>query len=178
MINITRIFPILLIGIGFWATSCNNKAHNNAALSADKIPLLKEKGDSFYRLKEYAQAIKYYDTLIRIDSLNGEYYFKRGYCEAKTFMFPESTSDYLQAVNLGYRKATAYFNLGLNYAIIDDSIAIEYFEKSLKEDPGNIDATEEINELRKKRQRVKELEELRLKGADNKMTADTAHKTL
>jgi tetratricopeptide (TPR) repeat protein len=174
----TKIFHVLIIGIGFGVMSCNNKAHNNAAWSANRIPLLKEKGDSFYELKEYAQAIKYFDTLIRIDSLNGEYYFKRGYCEAKIFMFPESASDYLQAVNLGYRKATAYFNLGLNYAIIDDSIAIEYFEKSLKEDPGNIDAAEEIKELRNKRQRIKELEELRLNGADNKMTPDTGYRTL
>lgn len=174
----TRIFPVLFMGIGVWAMSCNNKAHNNEAWSAGRIPSLKAKGDSFYRLKEYAQAIKYFDTLVRIDSLNGEYYFKRGYCEAKVFMFPESTRDYLQAVNLGYRKATAYFNLGLNYAIIDDSIAIEYFEKSLKEDPSNVDAEEEIKEVRKRALNKKQLEELRLKDADDKTIADTGYRTL
>jgi|GEM_PF-1294146 len=170
----TRIYPVLFIGIVFFAISCNNKANHNAAWSVNRIPLLKAKADSFYNLNEYLQAINYFDTLIRIDSLNGEYYFKRGYCEGKLFRFPESTGDYLEAVNLGYRKTTAYFNLGLNYSIVDDSIAINYFEKCLKEDSSYIEAAEEIKKIKNgllwKRQHLKE--------EGDKIPVDNGYRTL
>lgn len=171
--NMTKAFSVFL-GIGLAVTGCNNQAQHNLTWSAERIPVLKAKADSFYDLNEYTQAIPYFDTLIRIDSLNGEYYFKRGYCEAKIFMFPESTSDYLEAADLGYRKATTYFNLGLNYSIIDDSIAIKYFERCLKEDPSYVKAAEKIKELKNGLQ----MKGLPLRREDDKMPADTGYRTL
>src|SRR5690606_1760399 len=91
--------------------------------------------DSLYNGDNYEEAVKYFDTLITIDSLNGEYYFKRGYCEAMLFKYHESTIDYKKAIQFKYRESSAYFNLGLNYSSIDDSLAIHFFYKCLEVDP-------------------------------------------
>jgi len=73
--------------------------------------------------------------LIKLDSLDGEYYFKRGYSFSHIDSTEASVADYLIAAKLNYRPDEAYFNMGLNFiALWDDSSVIYCFHKSLQYD--------------------------------------------
>jgi hypothetical protein len=54
-----------------------------------------------------------------------------------------------KAASLNYRKASAYFNMGLNYSLVNDSMAILYYEKCYEADSTQIQAKEKIRELTK-----------------------------
>lgn len=121
---------------------------------------LKNIADSLYNQDNYSLAIKYLDTLIKIDSTSGENYFMRGYCYDQVYKHSELSqpiSDYTRAINLNYKKGKTYFNLGLCYAVKNDSMALACFHKSLEADPNHfqsaiqIEAIERRLELEKKR---------------------------
>jgi tetratricopeptide (TPR) repeat protein len=84
--------------------------------------------------------------LIAKDSNQAEYYFKRGYCEAQLMMIENSTKDYLKAASKGYREASAYFNVGLNYMIESDTLSIKYFKKCLEKDSSHPKVREKLQE--------------------------------
>ncbi|MCW3467942.1 tetratricopeptide repeat protein [Chitinophaga nivalis] len=144
MRNVKFIFATCVI------LACNSKNHPPSLADKNTILSLKQTADILYDQNEYETAAKYLDTLIAIDSLNGEYYFKRGYCNAMLFKYYLSTNDYNKAASLNYRKSSAYFNMGLNYSLVNDSIAILYFEKCYETDSTQIKAKEKIRELKEK----------------------------
>ena len=59
-------------------------------------------------------------------------------------------NDYLKAISLGFKKKLAYLNLGVIYTFHDDNIALDYFNKSLNEDPDFEKAKYEIELCRKR----------------------------
>ena len=152
--------------------SCNNSAHNTSVSSAENISTLKSEAIRLYDKNEHALAIKYFDTLITMDSLNGEYYFRRGYSEAQLSKYAESSNDYLKAAALGYHKASAYFNLGLNYSLVDDEIAIRYLKKCLIEEPGHPKAKEMLEALMSQR------EQSGPSAVDSQEARDTVYRSL
>jgi tetratricopeptide (TPR) repeat protein len=94
--------------------------------------------DSLYLVNSYLLAIKCLDTLIKIDSTNGKYYFMRGSCYGQVYRrseFRPEIENYSMAIKLNYDKPKVYYDLGLCYAGENDSLAIEYFRKSLEADP-------------------------------------------
>jgi hypothetical protein len=44
----------------------------------------------------------------------------------------EAINDYLKAIELGYKRSDAYYELGLSYAYSNDSLAVMYFQKAWK----------------------------------------------
>lgn len=100
--------------------------------------------------REFDIAIKYLDTLIRIDSLNGQLFYERGYCKAQTSKYKASSIDYFQALNLNFKPSQAFYCIGLNeLGLGRDSLAILYFNRSLEIDPTNTNAKEMLNAMTK-----------------------------
>jgi tetratricopeptide (TPR) repeat protein len=105
-----------------------------------KIQSLQFVADSLYKQNSYLEAIRYFDTLIKLDPRNGEFYYRRGFSYDMIYKKPElkeAIEDYLKSIELGYEKADSYYNLGLSYLFEEDSTALFYFEKSLEINPNN-----------------------------------------
>ena len=123
--------------------SCKNSKRDLRDRSSNsKLPLkeqyFKNIADSFYDLKQYPKSVFYYDSLIHLDSSNGEYFFKRGYSYDMIYQkqgLNEAVSDYLKSIDLGYNKESGYYNLGVSYMYINDSIALYYFNKCYDVNP-------------------------------------------
>ena len=108
--------------------------------------LLKSKADSYYKLGNYDSSKLYFTYLIQIDSLNGEYYFKRGYSNSMLLKQSESINDYLKAVELKYKPAKAFYNIGVNYELRNDSLALIYYKKCYEVDPSYPNVQDDIQD--------------------------------
>lgn len=87
---------------------------------------------------DYKIAIKYYDTLIGLDTLKGEYYFGRAYAYSQIPKYnKEGIRNYLRAIALNYRVGDSYYAIGLEYSFLDDSSALFYFKKAVQAEPKN-----------------------------------------
>jgi tetratricopeptide (TPR) repeat protein len=95
--------------------------------------------ETAYKNDHYEDAIFYLKLLIVKDSLNGEYYFKRGICYSGLLMRNESVADFQKAIALNYRIADSYYNLGTEYRKFNDSLALFYFRKALDLNPNSED---------------------------------------
>lgn len=119
----------------------------NAVIDKQKLA---ERADDFYEKDKYLEAISSYDTLISIDSTNGEYYFKRGYSKSMLLHDAASAiSDYFVAIERNYsRKASAYLNIAVLYrndAKYDS--ALYYYNECLRTDDSNIKAIQGKKEV-------------------------------
>jgi tetratricopeptide (TPR) repeat protein len=85
------------------------------------------KANAFYEKGDYKSALSFYNSLIKKDSLNGEIYYKRGYCKSQLFNPKTSENDYKKAIRFNYRVKDAYFSLGVNETFYNDSLALKYF---------------------------------------------------
>lgn len=95
----------------------------------------KQIADSLYEIDNFSKAILYFDNLIKQDSANGEYYFKRGYSNGMLLKRKAAVEDYLKSIKLKYRIADAYFNAGINSSFDNDSLALVYFKECFKISP-------------------------------------------
>lgn len=138
------------IAIIIFLYSCNTDSESSyKKATRNELKNLAQQADSLYRINEYGLAIQLFNEIIMTDSSNGELFFKRGYCEAQMYQYHNSSRDYLKAVELGYKKGKAYFNLGcVNVCLHNDSLALKYFIKSHEIDPGNEIIKREINLLK------------------------------
>lgn len=118
--------------------------------NSDVAKALKSKADLLYKNDHYQEAIKYFDTLITIDSTKGEYYFKRAYSNGMLLQRQEAIKDYEKSIRYKYRMPDAYFNSGLNCSYENDSLALYYFEKSLTINPDRFKVLHEIEECKKR----------------------------
>jgi Flp pilus assembly protein TadD len=95
--------------------------------------MLEEKAFYYYSNKTYREAINYLDELIRLDSTNGEYYFKRGYCYSELSNDSHAFFNFEKAIEFKYSVANANMNIALIAMKNDrDSAALLYLEKALK----------------------------------------------
>jgi tetratricopeptide (TPR) repeat protein len=126
--------------------SCVN--HNSAI--TDRFDQLQLNALKFYNNRQYSQALPYLDTLIALDSTFGEAYFKRANCYANLMQKEKSIENNLKAIQYKYRIDDVFFNLGIDYLFVNDSISIEYFKKCLEENPKHPKAGILIAQLKKK----------------------------
>jgi|SRR5829696_3095830 len=131
-------FSILFILI----TSCSN---NDGTSSVD---VLSQRAKSYYQQRNYDEAFKAYDKLLKIDSLNPEYHFNRGRCEMILLRYDESRKDFFKSIDLGYREADAYYNIGVTYIYENDSLVKKYFQECLKVDPNHVEAKSMMDGLK------------------------------
>lgn len=138
---------IIIFSIFFLFPSCRfGKAKNNTLdIDNNNIDKLLIEARKYYEADRYLQAYQYFDKIISMDTTIGEAYYGRAYCLARRGNHQKSNEDFLKSIELDYRTADAYYNLGGNYFVLDkDSLAIMYLKKCLELDPHNEDAEEQI----------------------------------
>lgn len=123
----------------FLIISCNTYEDKKDTVLLD-TSVMATNAKRYLQNDEYLKAKLVYDSLIGIDSTNGEYYFKRGYSKSLLLYDDESAiTDYLKSIYYGYHnKQSAYLNIGAIHALNKkfDS-AIYYYNACLKIDPEN-----------------------------------------
>ena len=91
-----------------------------------------EKALYYYNNKTYGEATNYLDELIRSDSTNGEYYFKRGYCYSNLSKEDLAFFNYIKAIEYKYAVAESNLNIAIIFIKYDkDSLALSYLQESL-----------------------------------------------
>lgn len=128
-------FNVLLLLIMTSFNSC----HDNTT-KKEKFEEQLSKANAFYKGKDYKSAFGIFDSLIKKDSLNGEIYYKRGYCKLQLFDPRTSKEDFENAVRLGYRVKDSYLNLGAIECFYNDSLAVKYFDAVLDIDSTDVKA--------------------------------------
>src|SRR5256885_963142 len=88
------------------------------------IKKIKSDADLAYYKNDYTHSAILFDSLIKLDTTKGEYYFKRGYSFSMFLNADQAIKDYLKSISLGYRVADAYKNIAVNYTTINDSLAM------------------------------------------------------
>jgi tetratricopeptide (TPR) repeat protein len=127
--------------------SCNTDSPTSA--EAGSIQVIKAKMNRFYMHDEYDSSVKYLNLLIAADSLNGEYFFKRGYSFSQIDARDQAVADFQMAIHLNHRVSDAYLNIGNRYMYRNDSLALYYYKKSLQADPSNKKAAIQIHFCKK-----------------------------
>lgn len=108
-----------------------------------------ELADLYYNLDNFKEAILLFDRILNMDTTNGEFYFKRAYCNAQIYNYKNSNIDYYKAIELNYRTDDAVFNLACNYAATQkDSLALQYFLKAYELNPDNKKALSEASNMK------------------------------
>ncbi|WP_299819576.1 tetratricopeptide repeat protein [uncultured Pontibacter sp.] len=148
---------VLLLGTtGLSTLSCDSKAQpgnrNDETIQFADVNYLKEVADQAYQNKEFDKAKSFYSKLISLDSLSGEYYYRRGVSYAHFYDFEKAIEDYSRSVELSYRVHDSYYNMGIIYYIMfmNDSKAIDCFKKALEADPNSKDAAEMLESIYQK----------------------------
>lgn len=123
---------------------CNTN-DRSASATGDTIVAIKAKMNHFYLNDQYDSSIKYLNLLISADSLNGEYFFKRGYSFGQIDNREQSVADFKRAIELNHRVSDAYLNIGNRYMYRNDSLALYNYRKSLQADSSNKKAAIQIS---------------------------------
>jgi tetratricopeptide (TPR) repeat protein len=135
----TKFFPKFILVSGCLAIlSCTDDSKKN------RIADLETKAYSLYEKDSYAKCRPFLDTLIQLDSTNGEYFYKRGVCFDRAHKYGKAQNDFLKSIALHYRPGEAYFTMGLEEMSGNDTTAIAYFQLALKANP---DKKEEVEPL-------------------------------
>jgi tetratricopeptide (TPR) repeat protein len=108
--------------------------------------LLTNKAKKFYESDLNDSAAYYYSKLIILDSSDGILYFDRGKSFAKLLLIEPAVKDFLHSAALNYRRSSSFYNIGVVYSNVEDSLAKTYFEKALVEDPNNTKARKKLDE--------------------------------
>lgn len=141
-----KLFFIYTFMILFFSCGTQGRKGNPALIENDLI----KKANSYYQNDEFLLAKYFFDTLLLINPLNGEYYYKRAYCK---YMLQNDNdgaiSDNLNSIKCNYKnKKGAYLGIGTIYRIEGkyDS-ALYFYNKSLEIDSGYKKAKEEKAEI-------------------------------
>jgi tetratricopeptide (TPR) repeat protein len=110
---------------------------------SESIASLAMEASQHYDRDNFAVALRLYDKIIEMDSLNGEAHYRKGYCLVQLDRHEESFDCYLNAIELNYRKYDSYRNLAYNYLLIyqDTTKAIYFLNLSLELQRNDEDST-------------------------------------
>lgn len=148
--SIRKLFWIIVI-TAFSCNSHQNKEQSQRLSSAkDDTKALESKASLLYDQDRYSEAVKYFDYLIKIDSLNGEYYYKRAYSHGMLSQRVMATEDYKKAIQFRFKVNDAYYNIGVNYLFTNDSLALDNFQRCIEVDPNYSKAYWQITECKKR----------------------------
>jgi len=136
----------------FVTGDANSHPDNKESLDSSSVELSNyfSMANSYFDSKQYDSAIKYLNYSIKIDSLDGKFFFMRGKSYSYLFDNKSAISDYLQSAKLNYRTSDAYFNVAVNSMFDNDSMALYYFKKSSDLNPNDPDAKFQIEECAKR----------------------------
>lgn len=133
------VYCILLI------VSCNNINHKTESDNISYRTLF-DRANYYYDNHNFIKAVGSLDSLIALDSLNGELFFKRAYSKSMLPDIISAQQDYKKAIRFNYRKKSAYLNMGVLFASIGQcDSAIAYLNECLKIEPENSKANQMKN---------------------------------
>ena len=126
----------------------HQKNEDNTAINPGTVKLINETGEN-YRKKNYLKAYEGFLLLVQLDSTNGEYYYKKAYCESQLrYSTLQEIEDWRKAIELNYKKADSYYNMALCYLMLnEDSIGILHLKNCLREDSNYKDARDLMAKL-------------------------------
>ena len=163
-VNMTRKTLLLYMVLECLTTSCiqnKNDAHAIKEYTSDTktnkdTSLLKLNADLLYQGDNYEDAFIEYKRLIKLDSLNGQFHFRVGYCLAQLNRHSESVEYYLRSAELKFEEYDSYYSVGiLFYTILgDDKKALYYFDRCLEIKPDAKDVQEIVDKLNRKIGRI------------------------
>ncbi len=151
-----RIILLTFVINLFLSCSCQKKSEVDYSHSMFRGDTYTEaRADSNYEANNFGEAIRVYTELLKKDSLNPKYRYRRGYSYGKLADFEKSSLDLKISIGLGYRLADSYYLLGIyQIPLLNDSLGIIYLEQSLKFRP-NSKYTKEALAAFKKHRRLK-----------------------
>lgn len=114
-----------------------HKSTDNQILSLYDSNTLVTTADSLFQNNSFVGSINLYSELVKRDSLNGEFFYRRGYSYGQLLMFDSAVLDFERSAQLGFRKFDAYYSLGIIYSHFDDSMALYHLNNALNEDPSS-----------------------------------------
>lgn len=110
---------------------------DSVELEAGKIDtsLLILSADLHYNRDSYMEALREYDQLTKIDSMNGKFHFRKAYSLLQLDCLGQAMNSYSKAARLRYREADCHFAISTLYLPANDSLAIIHLKKALSLDP-------------------------------------------
>ena len=110
-----------------------------------------QRASHFYNKENFEKSLKCFDSLISINPLNGEYYFKRGYSKSMLLDDKGAVNDYKAAIKYNYnKKKFAFLNIGTLYRAYGQyDTAIYFYDKAIEIDSTYKKAKEEKEETLK-----------------------------
>ncbi|MGZ7119737.1 MAG: tetratricopeptide repeat protein [Methanobacterium sp.] len=124
---------------------------NNPNKTNEKFATLRERAKSYYEKDSFLLAYKAYDSLVKIDNSNPEYFFKIGRTALVLNKKEEGRAYLFKAISMNYRPAKAYYNIGVSYFFEHNTVlARKYIMECLKRDPQHIKARVVLDELNAK----------------------------
>ncbi|MFZ4931666.1 tetratricopeptide repeat protein [Chryseobacterium sp. Mn2064] len=95
-----------------------------------------EYGQFYFNRKNYDEAIRGYDYLLAINSNSVGVYANKAACYEALGQYQKAIDTYEEMLELEYTKAFTYYKIGLcNKALKQPILALNSFQKSLREDP-------------------------------------------
>ena len=112
-----------------------------------------------YNNEDYEKSLNGFDSLIAINPLKGEYYFKRGYSKSMLLDDEGAMNDYLLSIKYVFdKKKPAFLNIGTLYRGRGQyDSAIHFYDKAIETDSTYQKAKEEKEEVLKLMIRNKKL---------------------
>ncbi len=96
------------------------------------------KGLALYHLKDYLLSLEECNKALKLDPSDSRIYYNRGNSYLALGRIPESHQDFDRSIELDSRNPKFFHSKGLAYQDSDYEKAIEFFEKALEVDSGNI----------------------------------------
>ena len=112
------------------------------------IERLKKVASEHYEQRNYSEAYNDYAELVKLDSSNNEFHFRKARAAASLKLDEEARKGFLRSIEKKYREADSYYNIGLTYLFKDNSLATNYFEECLKIEPNHQEAIQVLNSLK------------------------------
>jgi tetratricopeptide (TPR) repeat protein len=141
---------LLVLAAGLFFPACDSTEKKRVVTEPDEnLDDLIELADLYYNLDNFKEAILLFDRILKLDTTNGEFYFKRAFSKSMTYDSHGSILDYYKSIELSYRVDDATFNLACIYAATQkDSLALQYFLKAYELNPENKKALIEASNMK------------------------------
>lgn len=105
---------------------------------------------NYYKSRDYEKAIYYLNQLIKKDSLNGDYFYKRAVSFGRLIDKVNSIRDFNNSIRLNHRIDDCYFGIAMNYAFDNDSLCLLNLAMTKATNPSFEDIDNEIAECKRR----------------------------
>lgn len=113
-----------------------------------ELERLKEIANKHYEQRDFSKAYNDYAELVKLDSSNGEFHFRKGRAAASLKLYEDARDSFMHSIEKKYKEADSYYNLGLTYLFKNNLLATRYFKECLKIDPNHRDAFLALNSIK------------------------------